>query len=438
MARLEYLIDSVSADSGNVIYAVNRGFRRRHMAADFNVSYDRPLSPQACDPAILSIPFLANVLPVIWASGEHYRIRAIDKGFWTGIGAIKAFYSRAFSRLEWTGDVVPDDLVEASAFSKGQADAPRGIFYSGGADSTFTVTEEGRQGDTLLHVIGAGVLPKHPRRSRWLREAIEDFAAAKSLHTTYIASNLNGFLKYRYFPGSDWWSAPQHGLGLPSLGIPLAVSEGFSNLIVAGHVRSDTPVISGENDEIAGNIRFAGRSVLKHGSNLTRGEKMAAIVAAGNAPGAFRPRLQICYEDQDDTYNCGHCLKCLMRALALMVEDAHPQDYGYDQSDAEIMEIARTHVAEVTKTHILGASAFRAIQGAIAERRSREPDWPTDPEKAKFCDWLAGMDLGRAEDDIPDREPLRERLKYALRNHQGLIRTLMTVEGLLKGVKSGQ
>lgn len=438
MSKHAYLIDEVSADDGSVTYAVNRGFRRRHMAEDFTLSYDRPLSPQACEPAILSIPFLANVLPVIWASGERYRIRAIDKDFWEGIGAIKAFYSRAFSRLEWTGDVIPDDLVETSASSKWEANAPRGIFYSGGSDSTYSVAAESRRGDTLVHVIGAGVLPKHPRRSRMLRDAIEDYAAAKSLHTTYIASNLNGFLKYRYFPGNDWWSAPQHGLGLPSLGVPLAISEGFSNLIVAGHVRSDTPVISGENDEIAGNIRFAGRRVLKHGSQLTRGEKMAAIVAASNMPGAIKPKLQICYEDQDDAYNCGHCLKCLMRALALMVEDAHPQDYGYDQSDAEIMEIARTHVAEVTKTHILGASAFRAIQKAIAERRNQEPNWPADPERAEFCNWLTGLDLGRAEDDIPDREPLRGRLKYALRNHQGFIRALMTVEGALRGREGGR
>lgn len=432
MSNYPYLIDDVTADGGDVTYTLNRRFHRRHMDADFSLSYDRPLSSEACDPAILSIPFLANVLPVIWASGERYRIRAIDKDFWEGLRPIKDFYIRAFSRLDWSGEVVPDGLIEAKPPRETDVTAPRGIFYSGGADSTYSVESEGRKGDTLIHVIGAGVLPKHPRRSRMLHDAIEDYAAFKDIHTTYIRSNLNGFLKYRYFPGSDWWSAPQHGLGLPSLGVPLAVSEGFSGLIVAGHVRSDTPVVSGEDEEIAGNIRFAGRRVLKHGANLTRGEKIAAIVAAANAPGAFKPKLQICYEDQDEAYNCGHCLKCLMRALALMVEDAQPKDYGFDQSDSEVMQIARALVAEVTKTHILGATAFRAIQEAIVERRKRDPEWPTVPEKAEFCDWLMGLDLGRAEDDIPKREPFRERLKYALRDHQGLIRALMSLEGLFQ------
>lgn len=433
LARLENLIDEVSADRGNVTYAVNRKFRRRHMAEDFTLSYDRPLSPQACEPAILSIPFLANVLPVIWASGERYRIRAIDKDFWDGMRAIKDFYIRGFFRLDWSGEVVPDDVVETPASQDWDSEAPRGILYSGGTDSTFTALSEGRAGDMMINIQGAGVLLKHPNRARMLREAVNSFADAMGFHASYVSSNLNGFLKYHYFPGGDWWSEAQYGLGIPSLGIPLAVSEGQSGLFIAGHVHTDPPRIGGEHPEIGGNIRFAGRRVLHHGSEFSRAEKVAAIIHDTKAGGDFKPKIQVCFADQDEVYNCGRCLKCMVRALAFIIEDGAPEDYGFDQNATEIMRFVRPYIVDATRADPVGAAAFRAVQEAAAARRTEDPNWPQDPEQVEFFDWLSEFDLEGAVSAGQAGTPLRQRVKHVLRRRQGLTRWIMAVDGMLRG-----
>ena len=74
----QYLIDHIQIDKNRIDVFACKKFKRQYLLDDFFAVYDDDINLEGLDSSILQIPFILNVIPIIWMSGEEYHIEELD------------------------------------------------------------------------------------------------------------------------------------------------------------------------------------------------------------------------------------------------------------------------------------------------------------------------------------------------------------------------
>lgn len=77
----QYLIDKMYLNGNRLTVFGCRQFTRNYLLDDFFVEYDDDVDLRRMDSSILQMPFVVNVIPIIWMSGEQYHMRSLDDNF---------------------------------------------------------------------------------------------------------------------------------------------------------------------------------------------------------------------------------------------------------------------------------------------------------------------------------------------------------------------
>ena len=67
---MEDLIADLTVSRSRLDVSACRSFTRRFLLEDFYAEYDGNVDLRALDPSIVVIPFVANIIPIIWLSGS--------------------------------------------------------------------------------------------------------------------------------------------------------------------------------------------------------------------------------------------------------------------------------------------------------------------------------------------------------------------------------
>jgi hypothetical protein len=389
---------------------VNRFFS----GEDFVVEYD--VSIEEVPEGILTIPWLANVCPIAWATGTDVAVPTLDSHFAESIPRVGAAFE----------DVYPD-LVNPSTIRVREEDETRvgpsefedtAMLFSGGVDSVATYDRHCEAAPTLISIHGHDVSLNDEEGWAEKRSLIERFAAPRGLETHYVRANVvsfqEPFMLYAHFGSelhSDWINAVHLGLGLSGLCAPLAFVEGFGRVYISDsssrlhHAASVEEVAN--HPAVVIELAWSGTTVRNDGYPLTRQEKVDLIAAeVGEEP----LTLHVCLESA--TGNCSRCEKCLRTASALLLSGLDPNGYGFDL-EADILEYARQQFeAGAWTLDERRLVHWKDLQRAARERRpDREFD---DPAVAAFVDWLADTDVERFRERNPQ---LRRQLLCATARH---------------------
>ena len=104
--------------------------------------------------SILSVPFVGNVLPIVWLTGAELYIDELDSRFYNSIPQIKKGYMDMFPEVLFKGNVNVKKIIECDrSFIKNKT----AMFYSGGVDSTFTLINHLKENIDLIAVWGSDV-----------------------------------------------------------------------------------------------------------------------------------------------------------------------------------------------------------------------------------------------------------------------------------------
>ena len=102
--------------------------------------------------SILSIPFLGNVLPIVWLSDAELHIPQVDKAFYSNLEYVKKGFAQMYPKLHFRGSCVVDQVVNNE--KEGHQGNPI-CFFSGGVDAWQTLCEHREEKPTLLAMFGA-------------------------------------------------------------------------------------------------------------------------------------------------------------------------------------------------------------------------------------------------------------------------------------------
>lgn len=107
----KYLIDRIDVKKNRLEVFASKDFKKKWLLDDFFVEYDADVDLNRIDTSIVQIPFILNVIPIIWLSREIYHIESLDEGLARSLNEVREAFCEKYPNLEWTGQLIPDKLV---------------------------------------------------------------------------------------------------------------------------------------------------------------------------------------------------------------------------------------------------------------------------------------------------------------------------------------
>lgn len=295
---------------------------------------------------IAIIPFVSNVLPIIWFFDLKLIIDEIDKNFFESIDDIKKGYKLLFPFIDFKGEVICKNTKDFSYTAQNNSVA----MFSQGLDSINTVINNLDKNLSLLTLHGSDIPLDKTEGWNNLSGIIDEFAESVNVKNYYAKSNFRRMLNNTQLNNAlpdgmkkSWWHQFQHGIGIISHATIIAYLLKSKNILIASSLSKASakfenlkynPIES--SPIIDNNFKFAACRTIHDGYEFERIDKLRNTVSYSreNEP-IF---LRVCFTSQNGD-NCSVCDKCSRSILGLISENENPNGYGFDVCDETLLGI---------------------------------------------------------------------------------------------------
>ncbi|MCM3735033.1 peptidase [Bacillus cytotoxicus] len=315
--RVDYFF-SIKGDLQKYFKATN------HMFLEYN--HDLSDIPNS----ILTIPFVSNVIPLMWITDSTILINELDKTFYVCLNNIKNAYQNMFPNVEFKGSIVVDNIIENTYTPELEAAS----LFSGGLDALTTFIRIKDKKPLLITEYG------------WHEDDIEssdvweadkenaiNFAKGHGLDNILIQSNFGTFIiagnidrDFREKLEDTWWHGLHHGLAIISAAIPIAFKLKIKCIYIASSNSPLYEVTCASDPTVDNEIRYASGEVFHDGYELNRQDKVKVVVDHYSAI-KESVNIRVCFKNEE---NCCKCEKCLRTIMGIIAEGQDPRDYGFN------------------------------------------------------------------------------------------------------------
>ena len=311
-----------------------------HFDCPFIIEYNldnmkQPASVADVPDSVLIIPFLGNVLPIVWLTDSELYVPEIDKDFYDNLSKVKKGYAQMYPNLKFKGKVIADKIVNNNQENRKVGNPV--CFFSAGVDAWQTLCEHYNEKPLLLTMFGADFYLDNIKGNRKCLEYMKN--VSQQFHSDLVSfkSSLRKFInetklneQFAKDLGFHWWHRIQHGLGVISHAAPVAYlnnsrivyfASSYSFKDKVRHQCATDPLIDNY-------IAFAGAKVVHDGYEFTRQDKIYNICnfSKKHSQPMF---IHVCWGQYDDIHNCSKCEKCQRTWMGILAEGFNPNDFGF-------------------------------------------------------------------------------------------------------------
>ncbi|WP_369900598.1 peptidase [Bacillus manliponensis] len=279
--------------------------------------------------SILCIPFISNIMPLIWITNSTIVIDELDKSFYNCLNDIREAYQKMFPSIEFRGRIVANRLIDNTYTPQVEA----ATLFSGGLDALTTFIRIQDKKPMLITEYG------------WYKEDIESnqvwdadkenaiqFAKVHNLENIFIQSNYGTFIlaekvdqDFSKKLGDSWWHGLHHGLAIISAAIPIACKLKIGCIYIASSNSPAYQVSCASDPTVDNQIRYASGRVFHDAYELNRQDKIKVVVDY-YLSSQEDVNIRVCFKKEE---NCCKCEKCLRTIMGIIAEGQNPNDYGF-------------------------------------------------------------------------------------------------------------
>lgn len=280
--------------------------------------------------SILAIPFVANIIPLVWITESNIYVDELDKSFYDALNNIRNGYQKMFPNLAFKGSISAKNIIQNCYKPEREAAA----LFSGGLDAHTTFIRVKDKNPLLITEYG-WYEDDIENSDVWNadKENAEEFAKVNRLENILIQSNYGTFLKpgviNRDFSanlGDTWWHGLHHGLAIISAGIPIAYKLKVKCIYIASSNSPKYPIPCASDPTVDNEIKYSSGEVFHDGYELTRQDKVKVVVDYYSSFGK-NVDIRVCFKNEK---NCCKCEKCLRTIFGIIAEGDSPQNYGFE------------------------------------------------------------------------------------------------------------
>ena len=293
--------------------------------------------------SVLVIPFLTNILPIVWLCNAIVEIEAIDRDFYDCIVHVKQGYENMYKSLRFLGEVKAKKIESHSPHIQKHASA---LFFSAGVDSYSTYIDHQNEKPILITLRGSDVDLDDNAGWQKMMDRQQFMTNNFGLECVSISSNFRKVINERKLgrivkkTRDGWWHGFQHGIAIIGHAAPLSFLKGVKNLYIASSFKKSLQghVSCASDPSIDNNVAFVGTNVIHDGCE-DRFHKVEKIVNFYRMTGMVFP-LHVCWQSRGGG-NCSFCEKCVRTMLAIYACGIDPRIYGFDPNLVNVESVRR-------------------------------------------------------------------------------------------------
>ena len=365
-----------------------RGKIKEYFNTDsFFIDYEQDVSE--VPKSILTIPFVASLVPLMWLTNTVMWVEELDRTFYDAIFRVQAAYQRLYCNYPLMGNLVPAKIVENNFTPERQSL----LLFSGGMDANTTYVRIRNTNPMLFNIQG---WYKKREDCDFAAEAdikdITHFAQREGLDSSFAKSNFAVLVNTDTFDrnikkklGDSWWHGFQHSMAFISIAIPIAYLLKIEKIYIASSVPMGEYVKCASYVTTDSEFKFATIGGCVHdGSELTRQDKVHVLVDYANQREDDYP-IRVC---SFNDHNCCACDKCFRTILGIVAEAGDIKKFGF-YVNGSLKEHFESIMEERAQTfNIKGESLLH--WPAIKKRMMENYEMIEDKE---FVDWFLNYDF---------------------------------------------
>lgn len=351
-------------------YNVSENLKKYFTDKPFIIEYPKPIDD--VPRSVLAIPFVCNVLPIIWLTDSVLKLEELDAVFFESVPQFKKGYISMYPTAEFNGEIQATRIVQNSYANNNKV----AMFFSGGLDSVSTLISHIDENPILLSVWGSDI--SYDNESGWnlVHSAISEASQEFLLDEYVIKSTFREFDReqelsrdFSKILGDGWWHGVKHGIGLLGNAAPLLYVMRISTVYIASSFSPKYGFHTCASDPTIDNyVKFFDCSVVHDGYEYSRQDKINRIVSFSRLHHKSI-KLHVCWESQKGS-NCCNCEKCIRTIAGLWAEGEDPAYYGFENIDKSIAN-SYSIIFEKANTSYLVKTFYPEIQ-EVAKKKKKE------------------------------------------------------------------
>ncbi|MEW9501063.1 peptidase [Jeotgalibacillus marinus] len=314
--------------------------------------------------SILTIPFVANIAPLVWITDCQLSVEELDQSFHECLLNIREAYQMMYPGVQFQGEVLASSIVNNSYTSEYEA----AQLFSGGLDALATFIRIKDKQPLLITEYG------------WHKEDIKesdvwnqdkkhvvDFAKNYGLDNILIHSNYGTFMNAQVIDrdflkklGDSWWHGLHHSLAIISAAIPIAFKLKVECIYIASSYFEGYKAKCASDPTIDNEIKFASGRVFHDGYDIHRQEKVKVVVDY-SLNNNQHINLRVCFLNEE---NCCNCEKCVRTIIGIVAEGEDPRKFGFNISDNLSL-----HIKDFLKDNVKFFTPARVMQWNLSKKR---------------------------------------------------------------------
>ena len=343
-------------------YTVEGEWKKYFKSTDnFFAEYSKEIDKVPKSVAI--IPFLCNVLPLVWIFDAEVILESIDKDFFESVEDFKRGFVNMYPGLTFEGRISPKKVID----NKQEETDKTAAFFSGGVDAYNTLISHMDENPTLVTLWGADVTFEDQAGWKLVDHHIKGIADNYNLEYVSIKTSFRRFLDEGALSeyviqrtGNNWWYGYQHGIGIIGHMAPYAYQYKISKIYIASSLTLEDHSTCASDPSIDNYVKFCGSQVIHDGYEYSRQDKVNRISEYVKRTGTA-VQLRVCWESEGGS-NCCHCEKCHLTILCLLAGKNDPREYGFHYADHELADIMKDFRMELHFVHPSCSVLYKIIQ----------------------------------------------------------------------------
>lgn len=323
----------ISSPNGiKVEFAVSEGLKQYFKKNIFHFDYSVDVSNVPHGVAV--IPFVCNVLPIIWLTDAILCLDELEEDFYECIEKLKFGYKDIYPNLQFKGQIECNKI----RYEKNECNNRSLVFFSGGVDAVATLIAHLDMQPTLFSICGADIKLGNEKGWNAVMNQINEIQNSFNLSSIQCHSNFRDFINEQKLcelvtnlgVKDDYWHGFQHGIGLIGHAAPIAYQYGYTTHYIASSytIRERGIITCASDPRIDNYVRFVGATVFHDQFEFNRQEKIKRIVDYCRDSKQY-VKLRVCWIT-DVGSNCCVCEKCIRTIYGIMAECEDPRNYGFN------------------------------------------------------------------------------------------------------------
>lgn len=324
--------------------------------------------------SIIIIPFITNILPIVWLSDASLYVDELDSDFYDCLDSIKDGYAKMCPKLSYKGQVYVNTLIKNEIHSNNAS-----TLFSGGLDAFSTLIAHIEEKPKPITLWGADIKLSDEPGWLYVKGQTEKVSQQFNLpNPAFIKSNFRSFFNEYNLDalvhdksGDYWWHGFQHGIGMLGLVAPIAYKHQIRTLYIASSYKEGDNEICASDPTIDNHLKFAGTSIFHDQYNYGRQEKIQ-LVSSFCQNYNCQINLRVCWQNSGGK-NCCKCEKCIRTIMGFLAENQDPQKYGFKYDDEVVANFPKI-VSTVLKDNQFLSTLWNEVQSRFIETGAYKND----------------------------------------------------------------